>query len=69
MTMEDQSTVGYPKRSGASRSSRTSSIIIGLKKADVAAELAAKQAEFNALQEELKHKEETAKIEAQLSKN
>ena len=56
---------GLSRRSGASRFSRTSSII-GLKKADVAAELAAKQAEFNALQEEAKYKEETAKIEAQL---
>ena len=56
---------GLSRRSGASRFSRTSSII-GLKKADVAAELAAKQAEFNALQEEAKHKEETAKVEAQL---
>ena len=52
-------------RSRASRSSRASSLI-DLKKADAAAELAAKEAEFNALQEQAKHKEDIAKMEAQL---
>ena len=63
---EDKSSV-YSKaspKSRASKSSRTSSI--DLKKAVVAAELAAKKAEFNTLQEEPKYKEETAKMEAQL---
>ena len=34
---------------------------------DAAAELAAREAEFNALQEEAKHKEATARIEAELA--
>ena len=53
------------RSSRVSRSSRASSLI-ELKKADAAAELAAKEAEFNVLQEESKHKEEIARIEAQL---
>ena len=61
----------YSKASTRSRSSRVSrssraSSLIELKKADAAAELAAKEAEFNVLQEESKHKEEIARIEAQL---
>ena len=61
----------YSKASTRSRSSRVSrssraSSLIELKKADAAAELAAKQAEFNVLQEESKHKEGIARIEAQL---
>ena len=54
-------------RSRASRSSKVSSLI-DLKKANAAAELAAKEAEFNALKEEAKHKEDIAKMEAQLAK-
>ena len=63
---EDKSSVcsKASARSKGSRSSRTS--FIDLKKADAAAELAAKQAEFDALQEEAKYKEETANMEAQL---
>ncbi|XP_078374366.1 uncharacterized protein LOC144657884 [Oculina patagonica] len=52
-------------RSRVSRSSKASSLI-DVKKADAAAELAAKEAEFNALQEQAKHKEYIAKMEAQL---
>ena len=52
------------RRSRTSRSSRASSLI-DLKKADAAAELAAREVEFNALQEETKHKEATARMEAE----
>ena len=48
------------------RSSKACSLI-DLKKADSAAELAAGDVEFNALQEETKHKEATARIEAELA--
>ena len=51
--------------SRVSKSSRVSSLI-DLRKADAVAELAAKEAELNALQEEAKRKEEIAKMEAQL---
>ena len=51
--------------SRVSKSSRVSSLI-DLRKADAVAELAAKEAEFNALQEEAKRKEEIAKMETQL---
>ena len=55
-------------RSGRSRVSRSSkaSSIIKAKKAGAAAELAAKEAELNALQEQAKQKEDIAKMEAQL---
>ena len=55
-------------RSGRSRASRSSkaSSIIKAKKAGAAAELAAKKAEFNALQEQAKQKEDIAEIEVQL---
>jgi len=43
------------------------SSLINLKKAEAAAELAAREAEFNALQEEAKHKEATARIETELA--
>ena len=52
------------RRSRTSRSSRAPSLI-DLKKADAAAELAAREVEFNALQEETKHKEATARMEAE----
>ena len=51
--------------SRVSKSSRVSSLI-DLRKADAVAELAAKEAELNALQEEAKRKEEITKMEAQL---
>ena len=51
--------------SRVSKSSRVSSLI-DLRKADAVAELAAKEAELNALQEEAKRKEKIAKMEAQL---
>ena len=51
-------------RSRTSRSSRAPSLI-DLKKADAAAELAAREVEFNALREETKHKEVTARMEAE----
>ena len=51
--------------SRVSKSSRVSSLI-DLRKADVIAELATKEAELNILQEEAKHKEEFTKMEAQL---
>ena len=51
--------------SRVSKSSRVCSLI-DLRKADAVAELAAKEAELNALQEEAKRKEEIAKMEAQL---
>ena len=51
-------------RSRASWSSKAPSVI-DVKRADAAAELAAREAEFNALQEEAKHKEATARIEAE----
>ena len=51
--------------SRVSKSSRVSSLI-DLRKADAVAELAAKEAELNALQEETKRKEEIAQMEAQL---
>ena len=51
--------------SRVSKSSRVSSLI-DLRKADVIAELAAKEAELNALPEEAKRKEEFPKMEAQL---
>ena len=51
--------------SRVSKSSRVSSLI-DLRKADVVAELAAKEAKLNALQEEEKRKEEIAEMEAQL---
>lgn len=54
------------RRSRSSRSSRAPSLI-DLKKADAAAELAAREVEFNALQEETKHKEATARMEAELA--
>lgn len=41
--------------------------LIDVKKADAAAELAAREVEFNALQEETKHKEATARMEAELA--
>ena len=50
-------------RSRASIKSLSASSIISLKKADVAAELAVKEAEFNALQERVQHKEETVRME------
>ena len=58
-----------PTRSGRSRTSRSSKApsLIDLKKADAAAELAAREVEFNALQEQTKHKEATARIEAELA--
>ena len=54
-------------RSGRSRTSRSlkAPSLIDLKKADAAAELAAREVEFNALKEETKHKEATARIEAE----
>ena len=42
------------------------SSLISFKKADVAAELATKKAEFNALQEQAQNKEETIKMQAAL---
>ena len=51
--------------SRVSKSSRVSSLI-DLRKADAVAELAAKEAKLNALQEEAKRKEEIPKMEAQL---
>ena len=61
---EDKRSV-YSKASARLRASRPSRVSsIDLKKADAAAELAAKQAKFDALQEEAKYKEETAKMEA-----
>ena len=54
------------RRSRTSRSSKAPSLI-DLKKADAAAELAAREVEFNALQEETKHKEATARTEAELA--
>ena len=52
------------RRSRTSRSSKAPSLI-NLKKADAAAELAAREVEFYALQEETKHKEATARMEAE----
>ena len=54
--------------SGHSRVSNTSRVssLIDLRKADAIAELAAKEAELNVLQEEAKRTEEIAKMEAQL---
>ena len=54
------------RRSRSSRSSKAPSLI-DLKKADAAAELAAREVEFNALQEETKHKEAIARMEAELA--
>ena len=54
-------------RSRASTTFSRASSLIRLKKAGVAAELAAKEAEFNALQEQARHKEETARMEAALA--
>ena len=48
-----------------SKYSRVSSLI-DLRKADAVAELVAKEAELNALQEEVKRKEEIAQMGAQL---
>ncbi|PFX23939.1 hypothetical protein AWC38_SpisGene11496 [Stylophora pistillata] len=58
------------KRPGLSRVSKSSEVssIIDLKKADAAAELAAKEAEFNAMQEQAKFKEDIAKMEAELAR-
>ena len=54
--------------SGHSRVSKCSRVssLIDLRKADAVAELAAKEAELNVLQEETKRKEEIAQMEAQL---
>ena len=56
-------------RSGRSRTSRSSRApsLIDLKKGDAASGLAAREAEFNALQEEAKHKEATTRIEVELA--
>ena len=54
------------RRSRTSRSSKAPSLM-DLKKADAAAELAAREVEFNALQEETRHKEATARMEAELA--
>ena len=54
-------------KSGITRSLNASSFLC-LKRADAAAELAAKQVELEALQAEAKHKEETAKIEGELAR-
>ena len=61
--VRSRSIISGPSR--VSKSSRVSSLI-DLRKADVIAELAAKEAELNVLQEEAKRKEEFAKMEAQL---
>ncbi|KAK2567927.1 hypothetical protein P5673_007820 [Acropora cervicornis] len=44
-----------------------SSSLISLKKADVATKLAAKEGEFNAIQEHVQHKEETVRMEGTLA--